>query len=136
METSFLLQHLAKYIALTPEEQHTFCSRLLPGNTTKRELLLKAGQVCKYSIFVNKGILRGYTLDRSGAEHVLSFAPSGWWMADLYSLFSQKPGQLFIQALVDTEVWLLPETSAGAALPRDSQIRAFFQDFSRKIAGS
>jgi CRP-like cAMP-binding protein len=127
METSFLLQHLAKYIALTPEEQHTFCSRLLPGNTTKRELLLKAGQVCKYSIFVNKGILRGYTLDRSGAEHVLSFAPSGWWMADLYSLFSQKPGQLFIQALVDTEVWLLPKQAQEQLYLEIPKLERFFR---------
>ncbi|MFN7327827.1 MAG: Crp/Fnr family transcriptional regulator [Chitinophagales bacterium] len=109
MDTSVLLQHLSDYIELTPQEQDHFCSHLIPKKVAKRGFLLQSGQICRHSFFVHQGILRGYTLDQSGGEHLLSFAPAGWWMADLYSLFSQQPGQLFIQAMVDTEVWLLPK---------------------------
>lgn len=127
VETSFLLQHLARYITLTPEEQDHFCSQLVHRNIAKRAFLLQAGQVCTYSIFVNQGILRGYTLDRSGVEHVLSFAPSGWWMADLYSLFSQKPGQLYIQALVNTDVWLLPKQAQEQLYLKIPKLERFFR---------
>jgi len=45
-------------------------------------------------------------------------------MADLYSLFSQKPGILNIEALEDTETILLSKANRKT-LPK-SQIRAFF----------
>jgi CRP-like cAMP-binding protein len=51
--------------------------------------------------------LRSYTHTADGDEHVLSFAPAGWWMADMYSLISGRPGILSIQALDDTAGWRL-----------------------------
>jgi CRP-like cAMP-binding protein len=56
---------------------------------------------------VTQGCLRNYSLDKNGLEHVMAFAPPGWWIADMYSFISQKPGMLYIEALEPTEVLLL-----------------------------
>jgi CRP-like cAMP-binding protein len=102
-----ILQNIARYIALQPEEQHRFLALLEKRTVKKRQYLLQEGQVCKHSFFVHSGCLKGFTVDKNGFEHLLSFAPPGWWIADMYSLFSQRPGQLYIQATSTTEVWLL-----------------------------
>jgi len=111
MPIDLLLSNISKYIHLTDEEKAVFSNYLQLKSFKRREFVLREGEVCKYSVFVTSGCLRGYTVDKNGTEHVLSFAPADWWMADMYSLFSQKPGTLNIEALEDTETILLSKTS-------------------------
>src|SRR5690606_36132652 len=89
---------------LNEEEKNLFVSMLQPLTIKRKHLLLQCGEICKYSSFVIQGCLRGFYLDKNGNEHVLSFAPENWWMADMYSLISQKPGILNIEALEETVV--------------------------------
>ena len=65
------------------------------------------GQICNYTHFVNRGLLRLYDLDEKGYEKNTLFAKEEWWVSDLYSFHRQKPGTYFLQALEDTEVLLL-----------------------------
>jgi CRP-like cAMP-binding protein len=106
-EFELVLANVAKHVSLLPNEARIFLELLEPRSLRPKEHLLVQGKVCKYSIFVTKGCLKGYTLDDNALEHVLSFAPPGWWIADMYSLFSQKPGTLYIRATEPTEVLLL-----------------------------
>jgi len=71
--------------------------------------------------------LRGYTVDQQGFEHVLQFAPENWWIADMYSLLSQKPGQLNIDALEDTEVLLLPKSEQEKLYLENPKFERFFR---------
>jgi len=107
MAFSSILNNIAKHIRLTPEEAQHFSSLLEAKTYRAKKMVLSEGAVCHHSIFVTKGCLRGFTTDKNGFEHVLSFAPPDWWMADLYSLITQKPGILNIEALEETEVLLL-----------------------------
>lgn len=111
MATDLILAHIARYIRLTDEEQAAFIALLQPRLVKRKELLLQEGEICKYSAFTTSGCLRGFTVDDNGFEHVLSFAPAGWWMADMYSLLSQKPGTLNIEALESTKLLLLSKTN-------------------------
>lgn len=108
---AFMLKNLRKWIELTDAEESHFISLLKPITVQRKEWLLKAGEVCKYSYFVTEGCLRGYTIDTNGMEHVLSFAPRNWWIADMYSLISQKPGTIFIQALEQSDLLALPKSA-------------------------
>jgi len=108
---NLILQNIDKHINLTKEEQEIFTNYLQTKNIKRKQFLLTDGDICKHSIFVTTGCLRGYTVDKGGIEHVLSFAPPDWWIADMYSLLSQKPGILNIEALEDTEVLLLSKTN-------------------------
>ena len=107
MDTSLILQNIAKHIQLSPDEQAHFEGMLRPKSVKRKEMLLREGEICRNSTFVTEGCLRSYNLDKNGFEHVLAFAPPGWWIADMYSFISQKPGTLYIEALEPTEVILL-----------------------------
>jgi len=104
MSFDLILQAVQKHIRLSAEEQQHFVSFLHYKKVKRKEFLLHEGEVCTLSTFVLEGCLRGYTVDANGLEHVLSFAPKGWWIADMYSLLSQKPGHLNIEALEETEI--------------------------------
>ena len=107
MEHSLILKNVSKHIQLTKEEEVFFISLLQEKKIKRKQLILHENEICLSSVFVTKGCLRGYTVDQNGFEHILQFAPPGWWIADMYSLITQKPGNLNIDAIEDTEVLLL-----------------------------
>lgn len=73
----------------------------------KKEFLFERGDVTKDAALVISGCLRSYSLDENGFEHIMQFAPANWWITDMYSFISQKPGDLSVQAILDSEVVLL-----------------------------
>jgi CRP-like cAMP-binding protein len=127
MPVDLLLSNISKYIRLNDSEKEIFLTCLKPKNIKKKEFLLNEGEVCRYSIFVTAGCLRGFTVDKNGVEHVLSFAPPGWWIADMYSLISQKPGILNIEALEDTETILLSKTDQEQLYNEVPKFERFFR---------
>jgi CRP-like cAMP-binding protein len=102
-----IIDNLSKHISLTPQEQELFLSKTETRQYKAKTILLNAGEVCKNSYFVNSGVLRSFNINDNIVEHVMSFACSGWWISDMYSLLSQKPGNLFIEVIEDAEVVLL-----------------------------
>jgi CRP-like cAMP-binding protein len=127
MPLSLILNNLAKHIHLTREEQEIFSNYLQQKKIKRKQFLLTDGDICKHSIFVAAGCLRGYTVDKSGIEHVLNFAPPDWWIADMYSLLSQKPGILNIEALEDTDVLLLSKTNQEKLYLQIPKFEHFFR---------
>ena len=73
----------------------------------KGEFLLQEGEICKHSFYVEKGLLRYYSIDEKGKEHIIQFAPEGWFVGDRESMFFNRPSQYFIQALEDSEVVMI-----------------------------
>jgi CRP-like cAMP-binding protein len=127
MSFQLILDNLAKHIHLTPDEQDIFTAYLQAKKIKRKQFLLTDGDICKHSAFVTSGCLRGYTIDKGGIEHVLSFAPPDWWIADMYSLLSQKPGILNIEALEDTEVLLLSKASQEKLYQQIPKFEHFFR---------
>lgn len=99
-----ILASVAQHIQLTEQEQQFFTSLLRPRTLRKKQYLLQAGDVSRFENFVVKGLLRAYTVDAKGQEHIAMFAPEGWWISDLYSFLTQTPGNQNIDALEDSEV--------------------------------
>ncbi|HWK02113.1 MAG TPA: Crp/Fnr family transcriptional regulator [Puia sp.] len=107
MESTLLLQHIAEHITLTADEQAYFVSLLHNRKIKKRQFLTQEGDITKGPVFVTEGILRSYSVDKNGFEHVIQFAPPGWWIGDMNSMIRQQPGTLYCDALEDSEVlWL------------------------------
>ena len=127
MGESLILQNVAKHISLTDEECNYFMSLIQTKKFKKRSFLLQEGEVCKYSIFVSKGLLRGFTIDENGFEHILQFAPPDWWIADMYSLITQKPGTLNIEAIEDSEVMLLSKKDQEKLYIKVPKFERFFR---------
>lgn len=124
---SLLLHNVAKHISLTPEEEQHFLSLITARQVNKKQFLLREKEICRHSAFVSAGCLRGYTVDDNGFEHILQFAPPGWWIADMYSLLSRRPGALNIDALEDTQVLLLSKTDQEQLYADIPKFERFFR---------
>jgi CRP-like cAMP-binding protein len=101
---TLILENISRHIDLTEDEADYFISLLKQRTLRRREFLLKSGDIARHETFVVKGLLRAYTVDKSGYEHVAMFASEGWWISDLYSFLTQTPGSQNIDALEDSEV--------------------------------
>ncbi|REG85301.1 Crp/Fnr family transcriptional regulator [Winogradskyella sediminis] len=73
------------------------------------EFLLRAGEVCSHSFFVERGVLRFYALNEEGKENILQFATENWIVSDRGSVFFQQPSTYYIDAIEDAVVVLLSE---------------------------
>ncbi len=114
--SELLLANIAKHISLNEKEKELFLSYLSIKKIRKRQYLVQEGEQSKYSAFVLSGCLRSYFIDANGFEHILQFAIEDWWIADMMSITTQKPGNLAIDALEDSEVMLLS---------RENQLKLF-----------
>lgn len=124
---SSILKNIAQHVSLTQQEQELFLSKTETHHYKAKTVLLNAGEICKHSYFVNSGILRSFNINDNIVEHVLSFACSGWWISDMYSLLSQKPGNLFIQVIEDAEVILLSKENQDILYKEIPQLERFFR---------
>jgi CRP/FNR family transcriptional regulator, anaerobic regulatory protein len=99
-----LLAAINRYITLSKEETDYFDSILHARKFKRKEYLLQEGETSKYTTFVTAGILRMYSIDKNGFEHIIQFAPPGWWIGDIQSFLQQKPGNLYIDVIEEAEV--------------------------------
>lgn len=70
----------------------------------KGTILLQENQVCNRAFFVCKGLLRSYTIDEMGKDHIIQFASENWWIADRSSFYFDEPAELFIDVIEDAEI--------------------------------
>ena len=122
-----ILENIAKHVALTPEERQLFLSKTETKQFKAKSILLSAGEIARCTYFVNSGILRSFNINDNIVEHVLSFACEGWWMSDMYSYFSQKPGQLFIEVLEEAEVVSLSKENQEQLYREIPKLERFFR---------
>ena len=122
-----LYKNIQEKITLT-EDEFNYCKTLfLPKKLRKRQYLLQEGDVCKYQAFVEKGILRSYTIDEKGNEHILQFASEGWWMADLSSFLTGEPSVFNMDALEDAELLLITKASWELLLQKIPKLEHYFR---------
>ena len=127
METELILKNVARHITLDEEEKQFFLSLLEPMSLKRKKLYLETGTVCKYSAFVVDGALKSFTVDQDGKEHILSFATRDWWISDMYSLLSQRPAILNIEAIADSEVLLLSRENQQELYRKVHKFERFFR---------
>ncbi|UTW63796.1 Crp/Fnr family transcriptional regulator [bacterium SCSIO 12741] len=68
----------------------------------KGQILQHEGDINNRVYEVVSGLLRSYTIDEKGKEHIFMFAPEGWIIADAVPM--DEPCEFFIEALEDTSV--------------------------------
>lgn len=75
----------------------------------KGNFVLARNDVQESVIYVNSGCLRQFVVDTRGREHVLRFAPQSWLIGDFESLTKNTPAETCIDAIEDSEVFLIPK---------------------------
>lgn len=67
---------------------------------TKGQILQHSGEINSKVYIVESGLLRSYSIDKKGKEHIFMFAPKNWTIADNVS--PELPCELFIEAIEDS----------------------------------
>ena len=122
-----LYEKISEKISVT-EEEFAVCKTLFqPKKLRKKQWLLQEGEICRYTAFIEKGMLRSYTIDQKGDEHILQFAMEGWWMADLYSYLTDEPSNLNMEALEDSELLLITHPSWELLMQKIPKFERYFR---------
>nr|WP_298996187.1 Crp/Fnr family transcriptional regulator [uncultured Allomuricauda sp.] len=93
----------------------------------KGEILQRRGELDSKVYHVVSGLLRSYTLDEKGKEHIFMFAHENWTVGD--NLPKDVPCELYIDALEESDVWVLQKDikreaqNVGAFLKRLSVLQ-------------
>lgn len=73
----------------------------------KGTIIQKKGDRFINSYYVKKGLLRSYTIDEKGKEHIFMFASEGWLISDIESQVNNAPAELYIDVLENSEVEII-----------------------------
>ncbi|GGI28073.1 Crp/Fnr family transcriptional regulator [Pedobacter mendelii] len=101
-------------IEITDEQFDSISSTLKVKKFDKNEILQYKGDMLKYGFFVGKGLLRSYSIDTKGKEHILQFAPENWFIADRNQMH-EEPSDFFIEAIETTECVIFPDNFMSEA---------------------
>lgn len=73
----------------------------------KGELIQRPNENKHKIIRVKTGLLRMYTIDPNGKEHIYLFAPEGWTLSDFAAIAEKKSSDFFIDALETSELEII-----------------------------
>ncbi len=102
--------------------------------TKKGEILQREGELSSLAYYVKKGLLRSYTIDEKGKEHIFMFASEGWLIADIESQEFNHPTKLFIDCLENSEVVVFNRKFFREASLTEEQLKENAHLMARRIA--
>ncbi|WP_034045508.1 Crp/Fnr family transcriptional regulator [Wocania ichthyoenteri] len=123
MTLSNFKKHLIEKGGLSEEEFAQIMPFIKTKTVKKNEFLLKQGDICSHSFFVEQGVLRFYSLNEEGKENILQFATEKWIVSDRGSVFFQEPSSYYIDAVEDTLTVMLDEHFVNEVAKINSNFR-------------
>jgi CRP-like cAMP-binding protein len=130
---SLLIQSINEKIPhpLSGEEEEIVIKHFTPRKLLKKQYLLQEGDVCRYIAFVEKGIVKSFTVDEKGNDHIFQFAMEGWVISDLYSFITEEPATFNIDALENSRLLLLTNESQQQLMEKVPKILYYFYILTR-----
>ena len=122
-----LFNTINQKVNLTKDEEEQCKTFFTFKKIKKKQYLVQQEDVCKYSAFISKGLLRSGFTDDKGYEHILQFATEGWWISDLYSFFTGEPSVYFIDAVEDSELLLQTKETNEEMLVKVPKMERYFR---------
>lgn len=123
------MENFKKYFVekagLEPEIFEKTAEKLNAKKVQKGGFLLKQGEHCKHTFFVEKGVLRMYSLNSQGKECILQFASENWLMSDRGSVHFNEASSYYIEVIEDAEVYLLDEKFILDLSEKSASFRVF-----------
>lgn len=84
-------------------------NKIITKKVKKKEILQRKGDANLKAYFVKSGLLKSYTIDENGKEHIFMFAPENWLLSDINSLTNGDGTELFVQAIENSEVEIVSQ---------------------------
>jgi CRP-like cAMP-binding protein len=118
-------EYLQTRAGITNEQLLLLNDAIKSKTIEKGTVLLRQGEICSHSFFVEKGLLRSYTIDNSGKEHIIQFASENWIISDRSSIFFNEPSDFYIDAVEDTTFVFLDQNFINLACEISVSFRLF-----------
>lgn len=100
--------YLKERLAITNEQAQEATSCLQTKQFKKGSILLRPGDLRSENYFINEGLLRCFSIDEKGKEHIIQFAPENWMISERNSSVFKEPSIFFIDAIENTEALIVP----------------------------
>ena len=124
---------LTTYLTSNLDIDHNMIEELLVHckikQVLKGDFLLRQGEKCTHSFFVEKGLLKQYSIDNKGKEHIIQFAPENWFITDRESVYFGNSSSYFIEAIENTDVFVLDEN----LILQLSRLNPSFLEFNNRL---
>jgi CRP/FNR family transcriptional regulator, anaerobic regulatory protein len=118
-------EYLQTKAGITNEQLSQLNNAIQSKTIEKGSVLLRQGEICSNSFFVEKGLLRSYTIDAAGKEHIIQFASESWIISDRSSIFFNEPSDFFIDAVEETTLILIDQNFINLACEISVSFRLF-----------
>lgn len=103
------INYITKQIELSTEQIEILSKAIVTKKFHKGEMILNAGDYSSDYYFVEEGIIRSYTIDENGKEHVIQFGAENWIVSDRNSSLCKQEAKFYIQAIEDSTIVILNE---------------------------
>lgn len=102
-----ITQYLAEVLEIPVNAVSGCSNHYTYKKIAKNQFLLREGEIGSDTFFVEKGLLRMYSIDKNGKEHIIQFAPEKWLISDRSSVYFNEKSKYYIEAVEDSEVYVL-----------------------------
>ncbi|TXE07360.1 Crp/Fnr family transcriptional regulator [Gelidibacter salicanalis] len=129
MNSPKLIKYLSSNLGIDEAELLVLIAEYPIKKVKRDEFLLRANEFSKHTFFIEKGLLRQYSIDSKGKEHTISFAPENWFVSDRESVYFNSSSAYFIQAIEVSEIVMIDQAFINLLsekLPR-------FTEFNNKL---
>lgn len=120
-----LKNYLQKQAGVSLEHIEQLQDLIVNKTFEKGEMLLEKGEVSSYVYFVEEGLLRFFSISKEGKEHIIQFAPEGWFVTERNSICYNEPSEYYIDACERTTVVLLNQKFIDKASELSPQFRSY-----------
>lgn len=110
----------------------TLKDKMVRKTFKKGHVLHREGDVVHQIYFVRKGLLRSYSIDEKGKEHIFMFAPENWIMSS--GKGEGEPTELFIDVLEDSEVDVINRKVFQASLLPTNNLNKQVKSLFKRLA--
>lgn len=99
-------EFIEKVAPMSDADFELLSSKAIKAKFKKGSLLIKEGQVCNRLLYIERGLFRYYLLHK-GCDYTKDFAleTQNPFCTAYTSLMLQKPSEIWIEALENSEVW-------------------------------
>ncbi|HSF53896.1 MAG TPA: Crp/Fnr family transcriptional regulator [Algoriphagus sp.] len=113
-------------MSLTDEEFTLVLSFFKIKELKKNQFIFQKGERVSHAYYVVSGLLKLLYTDKSGNQHIISFAMEDWWESDFYAYFTKTQATMSLQCLEKTKVFCLPLESYHELCARVQKMQSFF----------
>jgi CRP-like cAMP-binding protein len=118
--------YIKEQASLSGDDIELMRAKAIEKTLRRKDILVHQGDVCRYKIFVTKGLLRAYTAHEDGSEHIMHFSPENSWFTDPESFANATPSNYTIEALEHSEVILWTKNDLRYLVGNIPGLKAYF----------